>query len=301
MRICERCGTPNDDSARFCDNCGTILPDPMPPEPPPAGPGAGRPAGEDAPTRIHPAPGETVAGAPGPAPPPAYGPPGPAPPPAYGPPAGLPPTPPGQPPGGWQGPPAMHPPTPPPAKSRSTLLAIVVGLVAFLVVGAAGAGAYFAFKDDGEPGKPTSTEAGTTPTSGTESATTDTTTDGTTDTTSSKPDKPAKFRVNVCGRLSPARRCGAPGFDRSGNVKRFYVRLEVLNAPQGKAVRILLTDASTGKNLLSPTRYVTSGAKKSVFTLRVGGGPFGRVRAAIDIKYKRDVIKFKPPLRLNLR
>ena len=75
----------------------------------------------------------------------------------------------------------------------------------------------------------------------------------------------------------------------------------MLNAPKGKAVRILLTNTSTGKNLLSPTRYVTTGAKKNIFTLRVGGGPFRRLRAAIVIKYKRDIIKFKPPLRLNLR
>ena len=266
MRICERCGTPNDDSARFCDTGGTILPDPDPDAaPPPAGYGA---------------------------PPPL----------AYGPPAAPPPAPPGQPPGGWQGPPAMRPPSPPSPKGRRTMLALVAGLVAFLVVGAARAGAYFALvKDDDGPGKTTSTEAGATPTSGTEDVPTDTTTDGTTDTSSSKPDKPATFRVNICGRLSPARRCGAPGFNRSGNVKRFYIWLAVLNAPKGKAVRILLTNAGTGKNLLSPTRYVTTGAKKNIFTLRVGGGPFGSLRAAIAIKYKRDIIKFKPPLRLNLR
>ena len=177
------------------------------------------------------------------------------------------------------------------------MLALIAGLVAFLVVGAAGAGAYFGFVKDDEPGKTTSTEADTTPTSGTEEVT-----DETTDTSSTpKADKPAKFRVNVCGRLSPARRCGAPGFNRSANVKRFYIWLAVLNAPKGKAVRILLTNTSTGKNILSPTRYVTTGAKKDIFTLRVGGGPFRRVRAAIVIKYKRDIIKFKPPLRLNLR
>ncbi len=177
------------------------------------------------------------------------------------------------------------------------MFALVLGLVAFLVVGAAGAGAYFAFKGDDEPDK-TSKEGGTTPTSG-EEVISDTTTDGTTDT--STPDKPAKFRVNVCGRLSRARRCGAPAFNRSGNVKRFYIWLAVLDAPKGKAVRILLRNARTGKNILSPTRYVTTGAKKDVFTLRVGGGPFGSLRAAIAIKYKRDIIKFKPPLRLNLR
>jgi len=176
------------------------------------------------------------------------------------------------------------------------MLALVAGLVAFLVVGAAGAGVYFGLVKDDEPGKTTTTEAGTTSTSATEEVT-----DETTDTSSSKPDKPATFRVNVCGRLSPARRCGAPGFNRSANVKRFYIWLAVLNAPKGKAVRILLSNTSTGKNILSPTRYVTTGAKKDIFTLRVGGGPFARLRAAIVIKYKRDIIKFKPPLRLNLR
>ena len=60
MTICERCGTPNDESARFCDNCGTPLPGPSAQQPPdqPAGdqPTAGAGAGaDDQATRIGPA------------------------------------------------------------------------------------------------------------------------------------------------------------------------------------------------------------------------------------------------------
>jgi hypothetical protein len=306
MKVCERCGTPNDDGTQFCDTCGT----PLAAAPAPSGEDApaAPPAGGDAPTRIGAAP--PVAGAAGPAGapgPPAVGPapeiPGgsPAPPgvgpapQAYAPPGGPPP-PPG---GGWS-----PPPSPPPGGGgRTTTLAIVAGVLAFLVLGAAGAGAYFGFikKDDAKT--PTTTTGATTPTTSSTPSTdaTQDTSTGTDTTSTSSPVTPAKFRVNVCGRLSPARRCGAPGFNRSRNVKQFYLWLAVLNAPDKKAVRLLLVDRKTRKNLVSPTRFVTTGAKKNIFTLRISGGPFKQLRAAILVKYGRDAITFQPPLRLSLR
>lgn len=215
--------------------------------------------------------------------------------------------------GGWPpggaggGPPGAAgggpPAPPPPGRGGRTGLAIVVGLLAFLVVGAAGAGAYFAFIKSDDDKTPTTSTGARTPT------TSSTPTTGATQDTSSEsgtpsaatPSSPARFRVDVCGRLSPARRCRAPGFNRSRNVKRFYLWVAVLDAPAKKAVRILLVDRSTQKNLVSPTRFVTTGAKRNIFTLRISGGPFKRLRAAILVKYGRDTVPFKPPLRLSLR
>jgi hypothetical protein len=165
-------------------------------------------------------------------------------------------------------------------------------------VGGAGAGIYFGLvKDGGDGNGKTSTEA----TISTNPDTTGTANTATTTTTTDEPSKPASFLVNVCGRLSPARRCGAPGFVRSRSIKQFYVWLAVRRAPKGRAIRILLQDSSTDKNLVSPTRYMTTGAAKDIFTLRISGGPFRELKAAIRVKYGRRFIKFARPLRLTLR
>ena len=84
-------------------------------------------------------------------------------------------------------------------------------------------------------------------------------------------------------------------------MKQFYLWLAVLNAPKKKAVRLLLVDRKTKKNFVSPSRFLTTGAKKNVFTVRISGGPFKQLRAAILVKYGREQIQFKPPLRLSLR
>ncbi len=302
MRICERCGTPNDESAQFCDTCGTPLagspPDQGATE---AGGGGEQPtgpaAGGDAPTRIGPVPGGHG--------PPAYGGPGPGGyPGAGGGGGGQPPyaAPPGQPGGAW--PPAPQQP-PPSGPRRSPLLPVILGLAALLLVAGAGAGIYFGLVKDNGKDKGTTSDARTTATqdttasgSSTDSGSTDTT--GTTTTTGGPSAQPS-FLVNVCGRLSPARRCGAPAFVRSRTDKQFFVWLSVRRAPRGRLVRILLQDSTTGKNLVSPTRYKTTGAAKDIFTLRISGGPFRPLKAAIRVLYGSRMIKFARPLRLTLR
>ena len=126
-------------------------------------------------------------------------------------------------------------------------------------------------------------------------------TDAGTRTTGGQPDKPATFLVNVCGGLSRDRRCEAPGFIRSRNKKQFYIWVLVRKAPKGRKVQILLKDASTGRNLVRPTTYTTTGATKDIFTLRISGGPFRPLRALIRMRYAGDFVKFPRTLRITLR
>ena len=120
-------------------------------------------------------------------------------------------------------------------------------------------------------------------------------------TTGGQPDTPATFLVNVCGGLSDARRCEAPGFVRSRNKKQFYIWVLVRKAPKSRKVQILLKDASTGKNLVRPTSYTTTGSSKDIFTLRISGGPFRPLRALVRVRYGTDFVRFPRPLRITLR
>ena len=204
--------------------------------------------------------------------------------------------------GAW----APSPQGPPPSgPRRGPLLPVLLGLAALLLVAGAGAGIYFGLvKDDGKD-KGTTSDARNTATqdttpSGSSTSSTATDTTDTTTTTGGAAAQPS-FLVNVCGRLSPARRCGAPAFVRSRNGKQFFVWLSVRRAPRGRLVRILLQDATTGKNLVSPTRYKTTGAAKDIFTLRISGGPFRPLKARIRVLYGSRMIRIARALRITLR
>jgi hypothetical protein len=187
-------------------------------------------------------------------------------------------------------------PASPAPRRRSPALVFAVGILGVLLVGGAAAGIYFGLVKDNGNGDGTESSAATTP-----SPTSPRATGPSTTSTTSRPDKPATFLVNVCGGLSPARRCEAPGFIRSRRRKQFFIWVLVRKAPKGQKVQILLKDASTGRNLVNPTRYTTTGASRDIFTLRISGGPFRPLRAVIRIKYENDFVKFPRVLRITLR
>jgi hypothetical protein len=187
-------------------------------------------------------------------------------------------------------------PASPAPKRRSPALVFAVGILAVLLVGGAAAGIYFGLVKDNGNGDGTESSAASTP-----SPTSSRATDPSTTSTTSRPDKPATFLVNVCEGLSPARRCEAPGFIRSRSRKQFYIWVLVRKAPKGQKVQILLKDASTGRNLVNPTRYTTTGASRDIFTLRISGGPFRPLRAVVRIKYENDFVRFPRVLRITLR
>jgi hypothetical protein len=276
MPICNSCGHETVGPVRVCERCGTEFPrEDAAGDGPAAEAGGDGPPSEAAPDK---APGE---------PPPDTG--------AAGPPAAD---------GGDEPPPKTGPPddapgepadgvASPPAGRRSPAVLVLLSLLAAMVVAGVGAGVYFGLvKDDGDgDGTETTVETPPSSTPATEAAGTET--------PGGQPD--ATFLVNVCGGLSGDRRCEAPGFVRSRNKKQFYIWVLVRKAPKGRKVQILLKDASTGKNLVRPTSYTTTGASKDIFTLRISGGPFRPLRAQIRVRDGTDFVRFPRPLRITLR